>query len=659
MSVTLGTMDWRLGVDNSGFQQGLSNAESQAHKVGKSITGALALGAKVAFAGAVVGVGALGAVLAASVKEASAAEEVTAQLEAVIKSTGGVAGMTADAVNDLGLSLSEVTRFEDDAIVASSALLLTFTKIGQDVFPKAQKSVLNMATAMKMDLQAATVMVGKALNDPILGITAMSRAGIQFTKDQKETIKTMVEMGDVAGAQAMILAELEVQFGGSAEAAGQTMAGQLDILKNALGNVKEEIGFALIPALKTLVTWAAPRLISVFRSLSETITTSARDIGSFFSIVKDGAKYGWNFEMLLAEIKDKLPNLPVLLQDAAAGVAAFVQGFTAEEGNLFEKIRAGIGAVDWGTIAADIKTGAVNIWNGISEAVASVDWAKVAADINTFANEALTGLQIAWDKIDWAKIQADLTVYWTNTLQPALRSAWEALEVATANDPELAEKIGTGLGKTVNDAIAFFNQTPTELEPLDFTLIFTSNLTGQQVFDLMITPEERASLKRTFEAFFAELNKNPDTSDFLSLLKFKIDNIDKALKDTMPTKSLFDSEFGKAIAHPFDAIAAAIRGVINMIRDAIAAYHEFQVEMGGGIFGGVTAGGAVAAPYLPVMTAPSAPSGIPGAGRSANGTGMEPVPITVIVNAAGGGPDQVRAAANTGTLEALRARGYR
>ena len=67
---------------------------------------------------AVAGIGALGAVLGQSVKEATAAEEVQAQLNAVLKSTGGVAGVTADAINEQALALSKVTRFEDDAIVA-------------------------------------------------------------------------------------------------------------------------------------------------------------------------------------------------------------------------------------------------------------------------------------------------------------------------------------------------------------------------------------------------------------------------------------------------------------------------------------------------------------------------------------------------------------
>lgn len=204
---------------------------------------------KVASAAVVAGIGLAVTALGASVKAAMEAEEIQSQLEAVLKSTGGQAGMTADSINDMAMELSRMTGIEDDSIVKSSALLLTFTRIHKDTFPKAQKAILNMSVAMGQDLQSATIQVGKALNDPILGITALSRVGVQLTEDQKKLIKSMVEVGDVAGAQAVILGELETQFGGVAEAAGETLEGKMNKAKNAIGNLGETIGAKLIPVL--------------------------------------------------------------------------------------------------------------------------------------------------------------------------------------------------------------------------------------------------------------------------------------------------------------------------------------------------------------------------------------------------------------------------
>lgn len=192
-------------------------------------------------------------ILASSVQAASEAQQVFTQLEAVLKSTGGAAGVTAEMADDLATSLSKVTRFEDEAILSAENLLLTFTQVGKDVFPDAIKAALDLSTAMGQDLQSSITMIGKALNDPIAGLTALTRVGIQFTDSQKTMIESMVAAGDVMGAQKIILEELTRQFGGSAEAAGRTFAGRLDIITNKIGNLKERIGAVLLPILEELV----------------------------------------------------------------------------------------------------------------------------------------------------------------------------------------------------------------------------------------------------------------------------------------------------------------------------------------------------------------------------------------------------------------------
>ena len=181
------------------------------------------------------------------------AEQAQAQLNSVIESTGGAAGVTTEMANDYANALSQITMFDDEAILGGESMLLTFTNIGQDVFPQATETILDMSQALEQDLNSSAMQLGKALNDPIQGVTALRRVGVQFTDDQEKMIKTMVESGDVAGAQKLILAELSKEFGGSAEAAGQTMAGQLAILNTEFENVKEEAGTALMPVLKDLV----------------------------------------------------------------------------------------------------------------------------------------------------------------------------------------------------------------------------------------------------------------------------------------------------------------------------------------------------------------------------------------------------------------------
>ena len=169
-------------------------------------------------------------------------ERVTAQLEQTLKSTGRYTPELSQNMQDFASSLQQVTTFGDEAIIASQALLLTFTQIGGDVFPRAQRSILDVATAMGTDLKAASLQVGKALNDPIKGVAALAESGIQFTESQKAMIKEMVETGRVAEAQGVILKELETQFGGSAEAARNTLGGALKSLQNTFGDLLEGNG---------------------------------------------------------------------------------------------------------------------------------------------------------------------------------------------------------------------------------------------------------------------------------------------------------------------------------------------------------------------------------------------------------------------------------
>lgn len=195
----------------------------------------------------------LTAFLGTALKQASDQQTAMAQLESVIRSTGGAAGVTSEAALDLADSLSKVTRFSDDAILSAENLLLTFTSIGSDIFPDVTKIALDMSTALGQDLKSSVMQLGKALNDPITGLTALRRVGVQFTDAQQEMIEGMVTAGDLMGAQRAILAELTKEFGGSAEAAGNTFAGKLDILNNKFGELQEKIGFIIMPVLERFI----------------------------------------------------------------------------------------------------------------------------------------------------------------------------------------------------------------------------------------------------------------------------------------------------------------------------------------------------------------------------------------------------------------------
>lgn len=292
----------------------------------------------------------IAAFLATSLKQASDQADALSQLQAVIKSTGGVAGVTAEAANKLADSLSTVTRFSDDAILSGENMLLTFTNIGKDIFPQATKTALNMSQALGQDLKSSAIQLGKALNDPIKGVTALQRVGVTFTQAQKDMIQSLVDAGDVMGAQKVILAELEKEFGGSAEAAGTTFAGKMDILQHKFENFQETIGNLLMPILSKgmdaisgfidrLVEWtdANPVLaqaitlvaggLVVLGPLLITVGGAVAGLGAIVKAVSAGGFLAELFAPAIAAITPLLPLIAAVVAALAALKLAYDNNF--------------------------------------------------------------------------------------------------------------------------------------------------------------------------------------------------------------------------------------------------------------------------------------------------------------------------------------------
>ena len=257
-----------IGVDTKGLQRGLTGARGQLARFGK--IAALAAGA--------AALGGLVKTLQIGTEEFMEQQRVAAQTEAVLKSTGGVAKVTAGEIATLAESLMKKSGVDDEAIQSGQNMLLTFTRIrnevgeGNNIFDQATQATLDLSVAMGKDMQSSAILVGKALNDPVKGATALSRAGIQLTESQKEQIKTFVESGRVMDAQKIILRELETQFGGSAEAAGKTLPGQLNILKQTFSNLAGELAGKFLPGLAT----AATALVEFLSEFSEQPTLTAK-----------------------------------------------------------------------------------------------------------------------------------------------------------------------------------------------------------------------------------------------------------------------------------------------------------------------------------------------------------------------------------------------
>lgn len=418
---TAATIAARLILDSLDYKKGLESAEKLtsgfAGKV-KDMGATLAKLGTVAAGVAAAGVAGVTAFLVDSAQAASEAEDIQSQLNAVLKSTGGIAGVTAEQVNTLAESLGGMTKFEDDAIVAGENILLTFTNIGKDVFPQATETMLDMSQALGQDLKSSAIQLGKALQDPEAGVTALSRVGVNFTDQQKEMIKAMVKAGKVADAQKFILKELQTEFGGSAKAAGQTFAGQLTILQNKLGNVKETIGTAVLPILTTLATMlisylSNPAVIKWIEGFAEGIKTFGEYAAANIPLV-----IGY-FEMAFTWLQQNQGVVVGILAALGAAIVALVYTVVIPAALAAISSMAPILLIMAliGAAAYLVYTAWTENWGGIQEKTAAL-WAAIEPVFQQIVTWFQQNIPIAIEAV---------VRFWNEVLYPGIRSAMTAI----------------------------------------------------------------------------------------------------------------------------------------------------------------------------------------------------------------------------------------
>lgn len=237
----------RAGFDMAAFRTSSQNLTKSLRATGKEME-AIGKSMSMALTAPIAGLAAL------AVFNFDKQAKSVAQVEAGLKSTGGAVGFVSKELQDMASALQSNSLFGDEDILKNvTAQLLTFTNITGKAFEGAQQVVLDYASRTGRDLMGTSVMIGKALNDPIAGLSALGKAGVQFTDDQKAVIKSLVEGGDAAKAQAIILKELETQYGGSAAAAAAAGMGPMQQLKNSIMDTTEAFGQIIVEALNPFI----------------------------------------------------------------------------------------------------------------------------------------------------------------------------------------------------------------------------------------------------------------------------------------------------------------------------------------------------------------------------------------------------------------------
>ena len=434
-----------------GFDPVQPIADRTGKAAGKKFSGGMGAGFKAIgglFAGAMAGL-AVKDFLGDSLAEARESQKVGALTANVIKTTGGAAKITAAQVGTLAAAISNKTGKDDELVQTGANLLLTFKNVRNEAGKN--NDIFNQATAAAVDLSAsgfgsvegASKMLGKALNDPIKGISALGRAGVTFTQQQKDQIKAMVESGDTLGAQKIIMAELQSQVGGAASAtatAGEKARVVFDNLKESAGNKLLPIVDGLANKFTGLVAQfqagegVGGRIRTIFEKIGDVVGEVVGGVKAFTAawIYNDGEVTSSGF----AGTMEKIGYAARQTFDYFTGT---VWPFLQKYQNVLIPIAGGILAI----------VGAIKIWSIVTKAYTAV---QLALNVVMTANPigllilAIVGLVaalvIAYKRSEtfrnivnavWASVKAAIlgVVNWfRNTAWPWLRDALTAIKDA-------------------------------------------------------------------------------------------------------------------------------------------------------------------------------------------------------------------------------------
>jgi hypothetical protein len=206
---------------------------------------------------AILALGALAGMASKTIAAGEAAATANARIEQINESMG-LFGDATDKVNKRLIEYANVTAratgIDQNQIKLAQAKLLTFKELAMSAdeaggaFDRATQAAIDMGAAGFGDAATNAVQLGKALNDPIKGVTALAKSGVTFTEQEKEKIKVLVESGKLLEAQEMVLKAIEIQVGGTAEAT----ANDSDKMKVAFSQLSESVGIILLPVFKDL-----------------------------------------------------------------------------------------------------------------------------------------------------------------------------------------------------------------------------------------------------------------------------------------------------------------------------------------------------------------------------------------------------------------------
>ncbi|HEJ5471131.1 phage tail length tape measure family protein [Pseudomonas aeruginosa] len=356
-SRSLGTLTLDLIAKVGGFVAGMEKAERTAKKGAKEI-GSAADAASLAWgklgevaAGALSGI-TVGAVFGAVIRNTKQMEKEQAQLEAVLRSTGESAGFSREQLNEMASSMERTSTVSAGEINQAQTNLLAFTGIVGEQFPRALQSAIDMAARTGTTVTSAAETIGRALDVPSKGLTALSKQGFRFTEEQKKAAEQLEATGRTAEAQGIILKALEESYGGAAAASRDTFGGALMALQNTIDG--------LLTGSEGSLDGAKVAIDDLNRALSDPAT--AESVSKLVDLLAQGASTVVDSLPFLIDAGDGVVRVFGIAADALVGVFAtatmHAQGLAASMFETLSLLPDALGGDDFAARAAEYRASA-------------------------------------------------------------------------------------------------------------------------------------------------------------------------------------------------------------------------------------------------------------------------------------------------------------
>lgn len=366
----------------------------------------------------------------------NAAEKLETQmgkLRGTIAATGGAAGLTAEEIDQMARDIDEATLGGAANIRDAAAQLLTFKSVSKEVFERTLRASQDLSSTGFGSVEQAAVQLGKALEDPLTGLGALTRVGVSFDAQQKAQIETAVKLGQTLEAQKVILAAVEGQVKGVASAAGSGLAGAIDLVGKRLTDLKEIVGGQIIGVwgqlnlqfaeflnqakqaadASTVIRDTLVLLGLVVTRLGGAFQYAGAGIGTFLAALatRDFSLFSETMERVDLQLRANMANMAALSDtfkdrfQLPADVAARLAELTGQVADKTQQAGAAAGAAAPQMIA---------LADGYQKNARAVELLQAVLDRKLSAQDALNAL-----RREEAKLSGDISTQLTNEIEIA------------------------------------------------------------------------------------------------------------------------------------------------------------------------------------------------------------------------------------------------